>query len=280
MIIELAGITFNDTGRGWVFADLIDWYTLPDSKAPNTPTPQSHGSFDPGFDWRAAATPSFTAAYIGSTAEECLAALESFTAAGSLDEATIRVTDALRTTSRQVSIRHIGVPDFYDYDQHEVHFAVDLLAWDPIRYSDAATLSSGLASSGGGLEYPLGTPSGSLYYGANGNLGRVTVVNAGKADTWPAFRVTGTLDAGFEIRCLDTNMTLRYDRVVPAGTFVTIDSRTGSVLVDGVSDASTYLTRDEFFPIPAGGSCEIQFTSIGASSGTPTMTVEYRSGWW
>lgn len=281
MILDLAGITFRDTGRGWVFADLIDWYTLPDSKSQNDPIPQGHGSFDPGVDWRAAAAPSFTAGYIGDSQAECIAAVEAFTAVGTSQSIqTMRVTDALRPTSREVSIRHIAVPDFFGYDSYEVHFAVDLLAWDPVRYGDAVTVSTGLPTPGGGLEYPLGDPDGALYYGANGGLGRVTAVNTGTADTWPKFTVTGALDDGFIIRNLDLNLSLRYDRIVPAGTTVVIDTRTGEVLIDGVSDASTYLTTAEFFSIPAGGSPEIQFSSIGASSGTPSMSVEHRSGWW
>lgn len=64
------------------------------------------------------------------------------------------------------------------------------------------------------------------------------------------------------------------------GTSLTINSRTGEVLIDGVSDASAYLTRAEFFPIPAGMSREIQLTPLGTTSGSPTMQVEYRSGWW
>lgn len=281
MMIEIAGITFNDTGRGYVFADLVDWYTLPDSKAPNDPIPQGHGSFDPGTDWRSAAAPSFTAGYIGDSAADCLAAVEAFTGAVTAPAVPLmRVTDSIRATSREVSIRHIGVPDFLAYDSFEVHFAVDALAWDPVRYGDETTAVATLPSAGGGLEYPVGSPSGALYYGANGNLGRVSVSNSGTADTWPTFTVTGALDAGFLIQCLDTGDAIRYDRVVPAGTTVTVDSRSGAVLVDGVSDASTYITRDEFFAIPAGGSCEVQFSSLGASSGSPTMTVGYRSGWW
>jgi hypothetical protein len=281
VIVELAGITFRDTGRGWVFADLVDWYTLPDSKAPNDPIPQAHGSFDPGIDWRSAAAVSFTAGYVGDTEAECLAAVEQFTAVGSVETVqAMKVTDALRATSRDVSIRHIGVPDFFGYDQFEVHFAVDLLAWDPVRYGDPATASTGLPSDGGGLEYPLGDPDGALSYGANGALGRVALANDGTADTWPVFTVTGTLDEGFYIQCLDTGDVLRYDRVVPAGSTVSIDSATGEVLVDGVSDASNYLTRADFFSIPAKGSREVQFNPISTSSGTPTMTVKYRSGWW
>ena len=213
--------------------------------------------------------------------EECLLAVESFTAAGALTTApTISVTDALRTTTREVSIRHIGVPDFFGYDQYEVHFSVDLLAWDPIRYGPEVHYTTGLAAGGGGLEYNLGDPAGALYYGAVGTLGRVTVENEGTADTWPQFLVTGVLTTGFFIQNVDDGSVLRYDRVVPAGSTVMIDSRTGQVLVDGQSDASTYLTRDEFTPIPAGGSAVFQFNQISTSSGSPTMTVTGRSGWW
>lgn len=280
-MIELAGLTFRDSGRGWVFADLVDWYTLPDSKSKNSPTPQSHGSFNPGRDWRSAAAISFTAGYIGDSQAECIAALESFTAIGALVTApTVSVTDDLRTTSRDVSVRHIGVPDFFGYDQFEVHFAVDLLAWDPIRYGPAVSYQTGLASGGGGLEYNLGAPAGALYYGAVGDLGRVTVANEGTADTWPVFIVTGTLATGFFIQNLGDGSVLRYDRVVPAGSTVSIDSRTGQVLVDGQSDASTYLTRDEFSPLPAGSSAVFQFNPISTSSGSPMMTVTGWSGWW
>lgn len=164
-------------------------------------------------------------------------------------------------------------------------YTVSLLAFDPVRYGPLSTVSTGLPTSGGGLEYNLGDggAGGALYYGANGNLGRVTLVNNGTADVWPSFTVTGQLDAGFYIQCLtgtQSGQVLRYDRVVPAGTTVSIDSRTGEVLVDGVSDASTYLTRDEFFSVPAMGSIVVQFNPISTSSGTPTMTPTVRDGWW
>lgn len=281
MMIEIAGITFSDTGRGWVFADLIDWYTLPESKSQSVPMPQAHGSFNPGRDWRSAAAISFTAGFIGDSEAECLTAVETFTAVGSTQTSSIlSVTDALRTTRREVSIRQIGVPDFFAYDQYEVHFEVDVLAWDPIRYGSPLSQVTGLPQAGGGLEYPLHSPAGALYYGSNGTLGRVTLVNEGTADVWPSFVVTGTLTDGFFIQNLGDGSVLRYDRVVPAGSTVTIDSRTGRVLVDGQSDASTYLTRDQFFPVPAGSSIDVQFNAISTSSGTPTMTATMRPGWW
>lgn len=157
-------------------------------------------------------------------------------------------------------------------------YVITFLAFDPVRYGPWRTTSTGLAQPGGGLTYPLFSPAGVLDYGANGDLGRVTVTNAGSADVWPSFTVTGTLTAGFFIQCLETGDVIRYDRVVPAGTVITIDSRTGAVQVDGVSDGSTYVTRDEFFPIPGGQSRTIQFNAIGGSSGAPQMTVREADG--
>jgi len=159
-------------------------------------------------------------------------------------------------------------------------YVLQLVARDPIKYGPEMVASTGLPSAGGGLEYPLGDPAGALYYGAIGDLGRVTLTNSGTADVWPVFVVSGFLDAGFEIRCIDMGSVIRYDRVVPAGTTVTVDSRTGSVLIDGVSDGSTYLTRDEFFPVPAGGSCEVQFSAVGVGDANAVLTATVRPGWW
>jgi len=181
-----------------------------------------------------------------------------------------------------VSIRGISVPDFFGYDSFEVHFAVDLLAWDPIRYGDESDASSGLPTQGGGLEFPLfgGGAGGALYFGANGGLGRVTLANSGTADTWPVFSVVGQLDGGFRIQRLDTGDVLEYSALVPAGSMVSIDTATGEVLIDGVSDGSGHLTRSDFFALPAMSSIDVQFNAITTSSGTPTMTAQTRSGWW
>lgn len=158
-------------------------------------------------------------------------------------------------------------------------YMLQVVARDPVKYGPEVTYTTGLPAPGGGLEYPLGDPDGALYYGPVGASGRVTLANAGTAAVWPRFTVSGFLDAGFEVRCVGDGSVIRYDRVVPAGTSVTVDARTGSVLIDGVSDGSTYLTRGEFFPVPAGGSCEVQFSAIGSGSGA-VLSAAVRPGWW
>jgi hypothetical protein len=161
-------------------------------------------------------------------------------------------------------------------------YEISFLAVDPVRYGPTSTPSVGVPTAGGGLEYPLGSggSGGALYYGAVGSLGRLTLTNAGTADVYPLFTVVGQFDTGFTISCLTTGDVLEYDRVVPAGTSVSIDCRTGEVLIDGVSDASTYLTRDDLFRVPAMGFVEVQLNPNSTSSGVTTMTVTQRDGWW
>lgn len=159
-------------------------------------------------------------------------------------------------------------------------YVLSLIAYDPVKQGPTRTLSTGLPVEGGGLEYPLGSPSEALFYGAGGNLGRVFLSNAGTAKTFPTFKITGGLGAGFFIQRIDTGQVVRYDRVVPAGTDVTVDMRTGSVVIDGTSDGSTYLSRAEFFGVEPGPGFDVQFNGLGAVSGTPTMTATIRDGFW
>lgn len=123
-------------------------------------------------------------------------------------------------------------------------------------------------------------PHGTLFYGANGDLGRATLTNSGTARVWPSVVLKGGLTAGFFVQRLDTGQVVRYDRIVPEGSTVTINFRTGAVLIDGLSDGSTYLTRYEFFSVGPGESIEVQFNAIGGSTGKPTATLTIADGYW
>lgn len=271
MMIELAGITFNDTGRGWVFADLVDWYSVPDSKAPDEPIPQAHGSFDPGVDWRSSAAISFTAGYIGDSKAECIAALEAFNAVGSSSTAaTMRVTDELRTTGREVSIRHIGVPDFFGYDQYEVHFAVDVLAHDPFRYGPDVMLTTGLPDLSGGLVFPVAFP---IEFATSGSPGRIAMVNEGTQATRPRFAVVGGLADGFSLACIETGHEIRFEFPLSDSDVVTVDARSGRAWLNAEENSVTgYLTKAEWWSVPPGATRTVQFNALGGSSGAPMLT--------
>jgi hypothetical protein len=175
-----------------------------------------------------------------------------------------------------------GVPEVTRKGPRAASVDISLLAYDPVKYGTVRTYTTGLPVGAGGLEYNLfdGGAGGTLYYGVNGDLGRVTLANEGTATVWPTVTVSGGLDLGFFVQKLSTGEVVRYDRVVPDGSTVSIDFRTGEAVVDGVSDASTYLTRYEFFSVMPGESFEVQFNAIGGSTGTPQMDVDISDGYW
>jgi len=140
----------------------------------------------------------------------------------------------------------------------EIPFVLQWKCPDPLRYGDSSSASTGLPTSGGGLPYPLAYP---LTYGTAGNPGQVTVRNPGTAEAPVVFTITGSLPLGFEISGAGQRIT--YPLEVPAGQAVTIDTGTGTVLVEGTSDRRSYLTNSDWMQVPAGGSLTVQFTSLG-----------------
>lgn len=159
------------------------------------------------------------------------------------------------------------------------NYVLSVVAYDPVKYSAPVVSVASAPSVGGGLQYNLHA-AGVLEYGSNGELGRVSVTNSGTAKTYPVVTVSGGLAGGFTVSRLDTGERVQYERVVTDGSTVVMDFRTGSVLVDGVSDASASLTIADFFGVEPGTTVDVQFTPIGTVSGAPTMTVELSSGWW
>lgn len=282
-LVHIGSLTFDGGSPpvgAYVAKELQGWFSSPPMRADVEDRPNADGAFFSDRNYRSARALRFVGALLGGSVEAQETLMDAF-AALQANGAPIEISVETDTQTRSVTATLTGEAEVVPVAQMDAAIVTArFICYDPIKYGTATESTTGLPTQGGGLEYELGEPSGALYYGALGDLGRVTLTNTGTADTWPSFEVTGTLDAGFYLQRLDTGQILRYDRVVPAGTTVTIDSRTGEVLIDGVSDASSYLTRDEFFAVPAGGTAEVQFNAIGASSGSPTLTATYRSGWW
>lgn len=270
----------NDPAARIRLADLADWMDSVDKKLDRSlswPNRDGESDQDPVYD--AARYPVVSGSIFAESDAElpefrrCLMALKQFSS-----KFTIEVTDSEGTLQAEVQLA--GKIRFSVVEENRyATFSVPLLATDPVKYSVPRNLVTGLPSSGGGLTYPLVGAGGALDYGVNGDLGRVTVSNAGDARVWPTVTVSGELGSGFFYQRLDTGEVVRYDRVVPLGSTVTVDHRTGEVLVDNDSDGSTYLTRFDFFSAGPGESFDVQFNSIGTSSGGPQMTVTVADGY-
>lgn len=283
-LIDIDGLEFNgEPGPGdrFVFVELSGWFGSPPMRAEVEDRPNGDGAFGSVRNYRSARVLRFRGALVGddvmSAQEELMDAFAAVQSDGRPFPFTVTTDVGARSVTATLQGEASVDPD---WSLRRAVVEATFICYDPVKYGPESASSTGLPSAGGGLEYPLGSPSGALYYGEVGSLGRVTLTNAGTADVWPSFTVTGLLDQGFEIRCIDSGDVLRYDRVVPAGTSVSVDSRTGAVLIDGVSDGSTYLTRDQFFSVPAGGSCEVQFSAIGTGDSSASLVASIRPGWW
>ena len=135
-------------------------------------------------------------------------------------------------------------------------------------------LTDGLVANGDGTYQPNAViPAGRYFdWGTPGNDGRVLAVNEGTSDTTSLMSVAGGLELGFEVTWVPTGDRVRYERPVAPSDTVDLDPRTGRVTING-SDVTGFLTVSEWWAVPRKSAGEIQFTPLGAVTGTPTLTA-------
>lgn len=276
----IGGITFSTESSEFTLATLDGWYSGPPTDAIVERRPNSDGAFGSTRDYKSPRILTQTGLLFAADAATAITELWPRIASLQADGEPLpfTVTDASGVKSCVVSL--MGSPVVDPIVGGTASYVLQMVARDPVKYGPSRSLVTGLPSAGGGLEYELGEPDRALSYGGLGGLGRVTLTNGGTAEVWPSFEVLGELTAGFTVQNLESGATLRYDRIVPSGSTVLLDSRTGEVLVDRVSDGSTYLTRNEWFSVAPGGSVTVQFNAVGGSAGGPVMSATIADGFW
>jgi len=273
--IELGDLGFPEAAHdGWLFNNLVDWYSLTDDKNDDDEKSQGHGTFETEESWRSAAAISFTAAFLGKTHADVLAAAERLTAIGATRRVRMAVTDDLRTTFRTVRVKASPVPATHGKPQAE--FDIDVIAADPRRYGLTETDHTELPKPGTGIVFPIVFP---IDLGKPADEGRITLNNLGTAPTAPRFTVTGGF-TNITLTEVGSGRRLTLDRSVPAGSSVTFDAHTRRVLLDGQTDiSSTFLTSREWWTVAPGSTSIVQFTGTGAI-GTPELFGEINPAWW
>ena len=271
MKFTISEITADSGARsGWILAALSDWLSLPQSKADETERPQAHGLFDPGTDWRTGAGFTATLSYRGETPGEVEQAVRELKAIASSDDLVRCVVETdLGTTWREVSIRKIDIPGL-TFMGFMRGIALDLLAPDPVAYGVVSSASTGLPKAGGGVRFPMRFPAD---FGVAGDAGRAVFTNTGTAPTPLKFKVSGGMSDGFSLRCVETGDTLTFKRPLDVSDYVLLDSSDASVLLNGVSPVSGFLVQDDWWTVPPGGTCTVQFNAIGVVYGVPTLEL-------
>jgi len=262
--------------NGWFFSDLIDWWGQTDDKYDVTERPQAHGAFSASRSLRSSRAPSFKASFVATSTIDVEAAYDDLSSIGAEGAVEMIVSTPAGSSSRLVTIESVGAEDNHGNRWGTV--SVDCIARDPRRYAvsgDVPWESTGPASSGVGRTWPAIRP---LVWPMGGSSGRVTLTNSGRAPSAPQFRLVGGFSSVL-ITSAETGARIGFDRPVPVGSVVTIDTERHVATIDGQSDVSRWLRWREWELVPAGESRSYQFDVSGAD-GSPVLEGRVLSAWW
>ncbi|MCY0942605.1 phage distal tail protein [Streptomyces antarcticus] len=158
--------------------------------------------------------------------------------------------------------------------------AVEWVASDPRRYKVAEqSAAASLPTAEPGLSWPLVWPMG---FGAPGSSGALTAVNTGDAETHPIVEFRGPVTAP-ALTNINTGDVLEYDIPLAAGDVLTVDTRAGTVLLNGgasrLYSATSRSVPEQTFTL-APGANNFAFRAGVDSDPAATATVRYRSAYW
>lgn len=263
----------NRVSPGYVFTDLTDWETLSDSKSPVNERDQAHGAFGIGFDYRSSLPISFKGWFRGVDRLTTIAAKRTLKAVGGVGTPVkMSLSDVDGTFSRIVSVRSIPIDD--NKASLVFTFSVDVVAEDPLLYSEPVSTILDVPVVMGGLIMPLGSGSALIDFGTGGASGRKPITNTGTARVFPPFQVSGGLAGGFVLTDVTANKAIEFDRQIPLGSTVYVNQRTGRAYIDAPgNDVSGSLTLKNWFSVGPSETHDIQFQPIGAVTGTPQVDI-------
>jgi hypothetical protein len=256
-------------------ARLTGWWDGAPVKTRLNDRPQADGYFQVAQSYRAGRVITVEGSYVGQDMTDTYAAIMSLRALQATGVPSVfRVTEPYWTLKATALLT--GAPElpnrlFSPY----FTFKFDVTTFDPNLYGDDEVFTTGVPMSGGGLLFPLGTtPTAYWDFGADGTSGRVSFTNTGTAITWPSLTAAGGLGAGFTATDVTTGQVVEFDRVIPVGSVVQIDQRTGRAWIDSPSnDVSGWITGRDFFAIGPGETHQIQFAGLGVVTGSPQFSL-------
>lgn len=178
-----------------------------------------------------------------------------------------------KSGTRYAMVTLEGTPGWVQQIDNAAFWKLDLYAPDPRIYGEQKTLTLGTSSvSSGGLAYALKFP---LNFHTDIQDQLRVVSNAGNSNSWPMFRVTGNLPAGFVLSDNRGNL-VRYEGPVSQYAPVLVDMGRGTAVQNGV-DNSVLLSIRQWFPIEPNQSLSPSFEPIVTGAGW--CDIIYRDTW-
>lgn len=161
-------------------------------------------------------------------------------------------------------------------------WSLTLLAIDPRKYGlFPVSASTTKASTSSGLSWPLDwSTGGGLNWGTSTSTGRLSLSNAGTAETWPTFTLTGPLTNPVLTNTL-TGQQLAYNQTIASGSSLIISTSpyARTVATGTGADQRANLTTAQWFPVPANGSVSVQLGSSSVGDTGYVSAIAYPAYW-
>lgn len=276
LIIQLPGVELSNTrGAQFMITNVEGLVDSTDPKLDDEERENGHGDFGQADIWQQARFVTVEGVFFNRDETEF------FTGPSSLKALSSKHFEAVFHTPAGVLRAQMLLASKVSWSPlgHEAaEFEFTLKSDDPRLYGPLQVATTGVPTTGVGIADPVLDP---VQEGEEGNLGRVQVRNNGTAPSSPKVIIHGGLSEGFDLLCIEHALVVTVTRPIPDGSFVVVDHAAGQVWLDGESLLpSTYVPSAEWFQVEPGESCTIQWRPRGATTGTPSMTVEFSEASW
>lgn len=266
------GHTTMGAGTSARLRALIGWRDLPDVEVSDSPRPQGPGDY-PGAAYPGSLIVTGIFLVRGTPAAKALAlaAIERATQPSHVDQPLV-VHDSTGASYRMARVVGRVIPQERHFTHAPVEASVQWRCADPRRYDQSEQSAAlALASSTGGLEYPLEYP---LEYGTTVG-GAVAVTNTGSADAPVVLSLAGPL-VNPRVEC-SAGWSLEFETSLADGEVLEVSSTDGTVRLGGTADR-LYTLRPTSDPLegcslPAGQTVTL---SLAAGSGSGSASVSFR----
>lgn len=255
-LLELSMLLFSTPGslitsdgqlefNEYILGDDIDtfmesitgWEDLPSVDSSNTLRPSSHGAWV-GKKLLGQRIVTWTGRLSTESRSDFEAAVkrlrDSFTIPSGTEERSLVIRTRNETLMAFGTVSARIIPVDYKYSYYGAAVSIQFECSDPRRYSlgEHTYFIAMPDESEDGLDYPLDYP---LDYGAAVLASQLTIINSGSAPTPMVLNFIGPVTNPVLIN-QTTNQRLGFDIVLTADDVLTVDTRSGTVLLNGTAD--------------------------------------------
>lgn len=272
--ITWGALTFGP-GTPYAVAGIDGLDDLPDVRTQDIPRPSQHGDYT-GPDYLAARTITLALQLRADSPDALRQATLDLRNACQPQQDVAPLTFTTWGVMFQAKVRKRALPYDATFLDRFGTAAIEFYCPDPTIYSATQySLATTAYSPSAGRTYPRTFP---YTYGSTGTSGRITATNSGAAPSYPQLRIDGPV-ANPSIEQTNVSGSLIFDATLQAGDYLTVDTRTRAVLLNGSTPRRNWLRGGAVWPLLLPGSNDLVYrgSALAGSPGQASLlTVTWR----